>query len=153
VSALTDAEVGTYFRQHFVASFQKVGTFRIVDGQKQGGNVASYFCTPGGRVLHAVAGPVDAATLLREAKWAVETWKLARLECGGDARKLGDFFHRAHARRFREDNVGEAQRRVHLILTAAPLPRVAGVYRVVFEKVLGEQVSTDPVAETGAIRQ
>jgi hypothetical protein len=30
---------------------------------------------------------------------------------------------------------------------------VAGVYPVVFEKVQGEQVSTDPVAETGAIRQ
>ena len=60
MNALTDAGVGIYFRQHFVASFQKVGTFRIVDGQTQGGNVASYFCTPAGRVLHAVAGPVDA---------------------------------------------------------------------------------------------
>jgi hypothetical protein len=119
-----------------------------VGGQKQGGNVASYFCTPGGRVLHAVAGPVDAATLLREAKWAVETWKLAQLESQGDARKLSDFFHHAHARRFRDDNVGDAPRRVHLILTASPLPRVEHIYRLVFEKILGEQVSTDPVAET-----
>ena len=27
---------------------------------KNGGNVASYFCTPDGRVIHAVTGPVPA---------------------------------------------------------------------------------------------
>jgi hypothetical protein len=48
-----------------------VGTFRIVNGQKQGGNVASYFCTPDGRVLHLIAGPVDGDTLIREARWVV----------------------------------------------------------------------------------
>ena len=48
----------------FVSSFQKVATFRIVaGGQKQGGNVASYFCAPDGRVLHIVAGPVDCSRL------------------------------------------------------------------------------------------
>src|SRR5207253_3715095 len=69
---LANAEVGKYLNEFFVPSYQKVATFKIVDGQKQGGNVASYFCAPDGRVLHVVAGPVDAATLLREAKWVVE---------------------------------------------------------------------------------
>ena len=67
MNALANDEVGNYVNQHFMASFQKVGTFKVVDGQKQGGNVASYFCTPDGRVLDAVAGPVNAAMLLREA--------------------------------------------------------------------------------------
>ena len=49
-----------------MSSFQKVATFKIVGGNKQGGNVAAYFCAPDGRVLHCVAGPVDAATFLRE---------------------------------------------------------------------------------------
>ena len=54
--------MGDYLNRHFVSAFQKVATFQIVNGaQKQGGNVASYFCTPEGRVLHAIAGPVDAA--------------------------------------------------------------------------------------------
>ena len=61
MNALADPEVGKYFKEHFLASFQKVGTFRIVGKNKQGGNVASYFCAPDGRVLHVVAGPVDAA--------------------------------------------------------------------------------------------
>jgi len=63
VNALANAEVGRFLNEHFVSSFQKVATFKIVGGQKQGGNVASYFCAPDGRVLHAIAGPVDAATL------------------------------------------------------------------------------------------
>ena len=58
MNALADDRVGQYFNAHFVSAFQKVGTFKIVDGQKQGGNVAAYFCTADGRVLHVVAGPV-----------------------------------------------------------------------------------------------
>ena len=44
MGALTDEKVGEYLNEHFVSSFQKVGTFRVVGAQKQGGNVASYFC-------------------------------------------------------------------------------------------------------------
>ena len=36
--------VGKFVNEHFVSSFQRVATFRIVGGQKQGGNVAAYFC-------------------------------------------------------------------------------------------------------------
>ena len=80
MNALANDEVGKYLNEYFVSSFQKVATFRIVGNQKQGGNVASYFCAPDGRVLHAIAGPVDAATMLREAKWVVETTKKAIAE-------------------------------------------------------------------------
>jgi hypothetical protein len=160
VNALANPQVGKYLNATCVASYQKVGTFRLAGGQKQGGNVASYFCTPGGRVLHAVAGPVDAATLLREARWAVEAHKFARLEGGGDA-ALREQFGRAHADRLRQQygldlhggsGAGRAldlQGKVHLLLTAAPLPRLESVYKTVFEKVLGEAVSTAPVVQGG----
>ena len=89
MNALADPEVGKYLNEYFVSAFQKVGTFRIVGRQKQGGNVASYFCAQDGRVLHVVAGPVNAATLLKEARWVVETVKksLAEKEKNGKSFK------------------------------------------------------------------
>jgi len=80
VSALAQPNVGQYLNRHFVSAFQKVATFKIKGAQKQGGNVASYFCSAEGRVLHAIAGPVNAETFLREARWAHETFQLAQLE-------------------------------------------------------------------------
>jgi hypothetical protein len=97
VNALTNPEVGDYLNKHFVSTFQKVGSFQIVNGQKQGGNVASYFCTPKEGVLDAVAGPVDAATLLREARWVVETRKMALLESHEDVNKYKVLMRLAHA--------------------------------------------------------
>lgn len=172
MNALANEEVGRYLGRHFVASYQKVGTFRIGNGQKQGGNVASYFCLPDGRVLHAVAGPVDAEALLREARWVVDTEKLARLAGSADA--LPGAFRKAHAERLRQrygldldaggaaadpvatfaaaafDRGGKRARldrqgQVHLLLAAFPLARLDKVYAVVFEKILGEKVSTLPV--------
>ena len=175
MNALANEAVGKYLNDHFVSSFQKVGTFQIANGKKQGGNVASYFCLPDGRVLHALAGPVDAATLLREARWVVETRKLALVETGNDASKYRAFFRKAHADRLRqqygvdvnptgtsEDNpvaafaglvFGGAGKcrpldlpgRVHLLLATFPLVKIDKVYRVVFEQLLGEKVSTLPV--------
>jgi hypothetical protein len=179
VNALAKSEVGKYLNEHFVATYQKVGTFRVVGGAKQGGNVASYFTTPDGRVLHAVAGPVDAETLLREARWAVETWKLGLLE--GKQEKTWRFrtvLCKAHLDRLRRDHgvnlkwanlrtetatpaaMGKLldwwtsrgaaagnQSQVHLLLASYPLPRLEQVYGVVFSKILGENISTLPVAQ------
>ncbi|HKI32420.1 MAG TPA: hypothetical protein VKA46_11170 [Gemmataceae bacterium] len=104
MNALANDEVGKYLNENFVSSYQKVATFKVVDGQKQGGNVASYFCAPDGRVLHVVAGPVDAATLLREAKWVVETTKLAMKEAKDDGAKFKAHFRKAHAEKLRTEN-------------------------------------------------
>jgi hypothetical protein len=161
VNALANDEVGKYVSEHFVSTFQKVATFRIAGGQKQGGNVASYFCTPDNRVLHVVAGPVNAATMLREARWVAETNKLAELNSAGDPAGSAEFVRRAHADRLRREHALDVaaldarlgrralnnQGRVHLLLAAAPLVRVEQVYELVFEKFLGEQVSTSPVVE------
>jgi hypothetical protein len=104
VNALANPEVGKYLNEYFVASFQKVATFRIVGGQKQGGNVASYFCAPDGRVLHIIAGPVDAATMLREAKWVVETTEKAMDDAKGDGAKFKAYFRKAHAERLKAEH-------------------------------------------------
>jgi hypothetical protein len=178
VNALANAEVGKYVNANFVSAFQKIGTFRLAGDQKQGGNVASYFATPSGRVLHAIAGPVDAGTLLREARWVVETQKLALLEGKSDSTRFKEIFRQAHADRLRQEHnlklnlqklpakgssaalMGaifqkaaqqgglSAQGRVHLLMVAAPLARIGQVYKLVFEKVLGEKVSTSPVTQT-----
>jgi hypothetical protein len=103
VNALASPEVGKFVNENFAPSFQKVATFRIVDGQKQGGNVASYFCAPDGRVVHAVAGPVDAQTFLNEAKWVVETTKRLMAESKGDGGKFKALLRTAHAERLRRE--------------------------------------------------
>src|SRR5438105_15750775 len=70
--------VAEYLGENFIATYLKVGTFQIINGQKVGGNVASYFCLPDGSVVHAVPGKVDAPRLLSEARWAYDAQKYAR---------------------------------------------------------------------------
>src|SRR5258707_516154 len=67
-----DEKVAEFVNEHFIATYLKVGTFQIVNGQKQGGNVVSYFCLGDGAVLHAVPGSVNARTFLSEARRASE---------------------------------------------------------------------------------
>ena len=67
MNALADEKVAEYVNEHCIATYLKVGTFQVVNGQKVGGNVASYFCVNDGAVVHAVAGPVDAQVFLSEA--------------------------------------------------------------------------------------
>jgi hypothetical protein len=163
VNALANDEVGEYLNSCFVATFQKVGTFTVNGARKKGGNVASYFCTPEGRVLHALAGPVNATVLLREARWAVESSKLAALDGARTDARLRAFYRKAHAERLKREHgmdLGRSglsarlakldkQGRIHHILMTSPLPRLELLYKVVFEKILGEKVSTSPVVEAG----
>ena len=46
--------------------------------------MATYFCLPDGTVLHAVAGPVNAQKFMQEARFAVETHKLAAANSRND---------------------------------------------------------------------
>jgi hypothetical protein len=103
VGALANKEVGKYVNKYFVSSFQKVATFKIVNKQKQGGNVAAYFLAQDGRVLHVVAGPVNAATFLHEAKWVVETTEAALKETKDDGAKFKEIFRKAHAEKLKKE--------------------------------------------------
>jgi len=174
VGALVSPDVGDYLNRHFVSAFQKVASFRIVGGAKQGGNVASYFCTPEGRVLHAIAGPVAADVFLREARWAHETLQMANLAKTPEA-DLRAFFRKAHVDRLRQEHglrlplerlappddvrsevLGALldqnlhlqlnnQGKTHLVLAVAAMPRLEQVYQVVFERILNQKISTQPV--------
>ena len=104
MNALANPEVGKLLEKYFVSSFQRVATFRIVGKQKQGGNVATYFCAPDGRVLHALAGPVDAATMLREAQWVVDTAQKAIQASKGDGASFKAYMRQAHADKLRAEH-------------------------------------------------
>lgn len=104
MNALASPEVGKYLNEHFCSSFQKVATFRIVGKQKQGGNVASYFCAPDGRILHVIAGPVDSGTLLREARWVIETTGAALKDAKNDGAAFKAYYRKAHATRLRNEH-------------------------------------------------
>jgi hypothetical protein len=151
-----------------------------VNGQKQGGNVASYFCTPGDGVLDAIAGPVDAATVLREARWVVDTRKTAMLDAHNNYNRYKMYWRLAHAERLQnEDNFGgvdwqhvpfypatesaltnflnqanaaqqmNQQGKIHLLLATYPLAPLDQAYRVIYQKIVGERISDQPVDEVG----
>ncbi|MGF1578144.1 MAG: hypothetical protein ACFCD0_02145 [Gemmataceae bacterium] len=216
MSALANPKVGKYINKFFVSSFQKVGTFRIVGRQKQGGNVASYFCAPDGRVLHVVAGPVNAEQLIREAKWVIDNTYKAMKVAKNDGAKFKAYFRKAHSEKLRREhglvvqpvtfdpaveqdpksaltyrdpsgrpiapklppvpihgpdvqfhaaqklaaNLAGAraitdmqgrrfilgnQGRVHQLLAAHSMKKIETIYATVFERILGERVSTEPV--------
>jgi hypothetical protein len=102
VNALANPEVGKLVNEHFVCSFQRVGTFRIVGKQKQGGNVATYFCAPDGRVLHAIAGPVNAQQMVQETRWVVDNAVRCMKEAKNDGAKFKALFRTAHAEKLRQ---------------------------------------------------
>jgi hypothetical protein len=188
---LSDSAVGDYVNEHFYSAFQKVGTFKIVNGQKQGGNVATYFCLPDGTVLDAIAGPVDAKTFLQEARWVVETRKTAITESKGEYQPYTAYFRKAHAERFLEQYAGAAvanqniirdprtgkiisrgqfnpfiaqlqpvgklpttrpvsmspQAQVQWLLGTRTAPKLNEIYKLVYERILGERISNLPVLE------
>ncbi len=103
MGALNNEEVGKFVNEYFVSSYQKVATFKIVNGNKQGGNVAAYFCAPDGRVLHCIAGPVNAPTFLKEARWVVETAKTCIKESKGNGAKFKEMLRKAHAEKLKSE--------------------------------------------------
>lgn len=104
MSALANRQVGDYVNRHFVSTYVKVGTFQLVQGQKQGGNVATYFCLADGSVLHAIAGPVDANTFLYETRWIVAVHQRASLEGRDNPARFQQVVRDAHADRLQRDH-------------------------------------------------
>lgn len=111
-----------------------------------GGNVAAYFCAPDLRVLTAVAGPVAPEAFLREAKMAVE---LAAATAGGMSEDAGE---KAAALQARRGNLwsrdGFQESNLRRVLADHLLNPLELVYRPVFEGVLGEMISDEPVNDS-----
>jgi hypothetical protein len=172
VNALADQRVADYFNDTFVCTYLKVGTFQIINGQKVGGNVASYFCLADGSVLHALPGQMDANKLLREARWAYETRKAALTHCTNlvtgepSMKKYETFVKKAHTERFNAElypgvarNQAERplpiampqlrtqQAQAHWLLARNPLDKIDSVYPIVWTQILREQLSGLPVEQ------
>jgi len=124
-------------------------------------------------VLHVIPGPVDAATFLREARWAVDAYESAQLEHADDPDGQRQYLKLAHARRYPSHNgkspeavvaklAGQADRidaamprslprgndrlaQAHWLLWANPMPTLSGIYRTVWTDILKEQVTDAPV--------
>jgi hypothetical protein len=172
VNALADGRVVDYVNENFVSTYLKVGTFQIINGQKVGGNVASYFCLADGSVMHAVAGKVDANKLLSESRFAYETRKAA-LTAGYilgtekiSMQRYAEYVRRAHTQRYFAETNGlwnehsgkqqlptkmprnvSQQAQVHWLLAQNPLVRLDNVYPVVWQQVLNEKLSSNPVVQ------
>ena len=133
--------------------------------QKNGGNVASYFCTPSGRVIHAVIGPVSGDELLREAKWALARWEEVKdltpltsqqreLSLAHQSELPAGVHNQQNAGPRGLNNsplaamwgnmsrlMGTQPQKVHQLLAEKPLAPLEDVYVEVFERILGERVS------------
>jgi hypothetical protein len=166
VNALADPKVAAFINEHCIATYLKVGTFQIIQNQKIGGNVASYFCLYDGGVLHAVPGPVDAKTLLNEARWAVETRKFAltrstklangevdMVKYAGHVRKaheerLGNLPHHVLVHRANIPGTPEHQQaEAHRLLATDALAPIEQIYPRIWEGILHEKLSNLPVAQ------
>lgn len=173
MGALADDKVGEFVGTHFVAAYKKVGTFQKDGQNKNGGNVATYFCLPDGTVLHVIPGPVDAAVFLREARWAVDTYESAVLEHQDDRDGQKEHLKLAHGIRYLTERgrgpipvaakgVSQAKRvdasmprvlprgigtltQAHWLMWSNPLPPLFAVYRTVWADILNEQVTDTPV--------
>lgn len=120
--------------------------------QKNGGNVASYFCTPDGRVINAVSGPIDGAKLLKEAQWAVEAYRrsLASGESVGQSLAAA---HRDALLDLPPESRGHSpDGQIHQLLAERPLPALNSVYRTIFEDVAGQRVDVDSTGLVGVQR-
>jgi len=139
--------VAAYFGEHFVAAHQQVGSFEVVNKggtlQKNGGNVASYFCTPDGRVIEAVSGPVSGAKLLKEAQWAVEAYRRSAASGQAVEKSLAAAHRDALLDLPPEARGRSPEGRIHQLLAERPLPPVNSVYRTIFEDIVGQRVDGD----------
>ena len=73
------------------------------EARKAGGNVASCFCTPDGRVIHAVGGPVSKSRLLEEARWAVDVHQQMKNQEIKNFEEQASFVQAAHLEEFGVD--------------------------------------------------
>ncbi len=137
-----------------MAAHQQVGSFEVVNNfgalRKNGGNVASYFCTPDGRVIDALTGPVTADQLLSEAKWAVDAYEKAGPPSAGQSQAQS--LAQAHRQAAEDLGIGSsggrgASQRIHQLLADRPLPPINEIYEEIFEQILGQRV-TPPSNET-----
>lgn len=139
-----------------MATFQQAGDFLVtpVNGKmiKNGGNVVSYFCTPEGRLIHAVGGPVDAKRLLEEARWAVDAFdRVQSAKTNRKATVLREAHQFAanntrsieHIGRVGRQQLSFEQTRVHRLLSKYAYMPMSQLETTLFQALSGEHFETD----------
>ena len=144
-----------------MAAYQQAGDFRAVNVngnvQKNGGNVATCFCTADGRVIHAVGGPATAEKLLQEARWAVDTYEFAANKASRNPavqallvrqRHLAELgvFGNSSANDLRKSHgwsSGSTETRAHQLMAKLPLANYLAVRKPIFEHLTGEDYADD----------
>ncbi len=166
MGALSDPRVEKLFVENFITAHQRIGDFQRMTTPigtiKVGGNVASYFCTPEGRVIHGVLGPASAEVLLAEANWALQTYKpIAKDELARQKEHLAK--KHAEAARTAPDRPGAIMlpgdlepllewpagrgHQIHELFAKHPLASLTEAYRYIFERLLHEPVSDQALAQ------
>jgi hypothetical protein len=133
--------VAEFLNEHCVAAYQQVGDFTVtkVDGkvQKNGGNVASYFLIPRGRVidwglvLNAVVGPVKADKLLSEAQLAQQLYEQMERPSMNPIMLV------------KQAHMAQGGDHVHQYLAENPLAPIRNIYDHVFEKLANQKIAQD----------
>lgn len=121
---------------------------------KNGGNVVTYFCTPEGRLIHAVGGPVNSTRLLSEARWAADTFAQMQLdkrqsmvETLREAHQIASSTSSTrHINRGWEKSITSEQARVHRLLQKYAYTPMAQVESTLFRSLSGESFETDRTA-------
>lgn len=166
MGALADPRVADYLNENFTSTYLKVGAFKKIGENKIGGNVATYFCLSNGAVLHAIAGPVDANKFLQEARWALDTRKMAQaksvnLNTGKlDAGRFASVLRQAHGERYHHEQrtVGDRSgipvtmprlagrtAQTHWLLASRPMAKLDTIYPILWRQILNEDLSALPV--------
>lgn len=114
---------------------------------KNGGNVVSYFCTPEGRMLHAVGGPVSGEKLLVEARWARD---LALDMQNNSRHSKAEFVRKAHENASRrgqthswQDSNRSSQAHVHRLLSQYAYMPMSQVEMKLFRSLSGEKFESN----------
>jgi hypothetical protein len=167
VNALANPQVAKELNDDFVSTYERVGAFKIINGQKVGGNVASYFCLSDGTVIHAIAGQVNAEKLRLEARWALDVRKRAQSHAANlgtgkiDGEKFARYLANAHNVRYHAEHrefggdhnsiprkmplVATTTAKTHWLLASRPGAKIQTVYPILWRDILNEQLSDLPV--------
>jgi hypothetical protein len=154
---LLDPDVAAAIQREFVCSHMKVGPSRHQNGRNTG-SVVAYFCLSNGKVLHAIAGPVQAEQFLRELDWLQETRKTAAAEYLRDRNRYAAVFKKAHTQRYfgmvgddplnpvvnqlPKTPIGpDARTKVHWLLGYQPLPELKDISRRIYADFLKESLT------------
>jgi len=115
--------------------------------------VATYFCSPTGRVINAVLGPAPAGKLLNEARWAIDAFEPVRKASLQTQLQRLKSVSRMRSSGLRSGTVRTREQRLAAYLANHPAAYLDQIYEHVFENILGENLTTSGLTVAQAAEQ